>query len=98
MSKTDKPSFDIDYIARLARLELTDSERSRFEEQLGKIIDYFQELQSTDTDGVEPTAHANPIYDVMRDDTPGETLSPSDALANAPDAANGQVRVPRVVE
>jgi aspartyl-tRNA(Asn)/glutamyl-tRNA(Gln) amidotransferase subunit C len=90
--------FDIDYIAKLARLELSEQERSVFTEQLGKILDYFQKLGEVDTRGVEPMAHATPLYDVLREDVAVEPLPIAAALRNAPAATENQVVVPRVVE
>ncbi len=90
--------FDINYVAQLARLELTEEEKSKFTGQLGKIIDYFQKLGEVDTDGVEPTAHANAIYDVLREDVTGTPFRQDEALRNAPQSAEGQIVVPRVID
>lgn len=94
----DIEQFDIDYVAKLARLELSDAEKEKFTSQLGKIIEHFQKLALTDTEGVEPTAHANPIYDVLREDVPGTPFTPEQALTNAPQSSSGQIVMPRVVE
>lgn len=96
MASTEE--FDIHYVAKLARLELSASEKVTFTEQLGKIIDYFQKLGEVDTEGVEPTAHATPLYDVIRLDVPGLPLSREAALRNAPQRNENQIIVPRVVE
>jgi aspartyl-tRNA(Asn)/glutamyl-tRNA(Gln) amidotransferase subunit C len=96
MAKHDP--FDIDYVAKLARLELSEQERTLFTEQLGKILDYFQKLGEVDTSGVEPMAHATPLYDVLREDLPADPLPISSALLNAPAATENQIIVPRVVE
>lgn len=90
--------FDIDYVAKLARLELTEEEKVKFTNQLGKIIDHFQKLSLIDTEDVEPTAHANPIFDVLREDVPGTPFTQDQALGNAPKSSAGQVIMPRVVE
>jgi aspartyl-tRNA(Asn)/glutamyl-tRNA(Gln) amidotransferase subunit C len=92
------PEFDINYVAKLARLDLSAEEQERYNQQLGKILDYFQMLNEVDTSGVDITAHAVPLFDVMREDLPGDTLSQELALANAPKSAEGQIVVPRVVE
>ena len=94
----DIEQFDIDYVAKLARLELSDAEKEKFTSQLGKIIEHFQKLALIDTENVEPTAHANPIYDVLREDVPGTPFTTEQALANAPQSSSGQVVMPRVVE
>lgn len=90
--------FDINYVTQLARLELTDAEKEKFTGQLGKIIDHFHKLSEVDTDGVEPTAHANPIFDVLREDVTGTPFTQEEALKNAPKSAHGQVVMPRVIE
>jgi len=96
MASTDE--FDIEYVAKLARLELSDEEKVKFTGQLGKIIDYFHKLGEVNTEGVEPTAHANPIYDVLREDVPGIPFTQEAALQNAPKSTDNQIVVPRVVE
>jgi aspartyl-tRNA(Asn)/glutamyl-tRNA(Gln) amidotransferase subunit C len=96
MSATNE--FNIDYVAKLARLELSEAEKQRFSEQLGKVLDYFQMLRGVNTEGVEPMAHAVPLYDVMREDRAGATLTVPQALRNAPKSAEDQILVPRVVE
>ena len=93
----DKPSIDIDHVANLARIHLTDEEKKTYASQLGKVLDYFARLDEIDVSGVEPTAHAAPVYNVWREDIPGPTLPPSEAVRNAPMARDGQVVMPRVV-
>ena len=61
-------NIDVNYVADLARLELTEDESERFSKQLSKIIDFVKQLESLDTDSIEPMAHATPVYDVMRSD------------------------------
>ena len=80
----DKDAFDIDYVTQLARLELTEGEKAKFKDQLGKILEYFQTLAAIDTEGVEPMAHANPIFDVLREDKAGTPFTQEQALKNAP--------------
>lgn len=90
--------FDIEYVAKLARLELTEAEKVKFTGQLEKIIDYFHKLSSVDTENVEPTAHANPIYDVLREDVAKTPFTQEQALKNAPKSSAGHVVMPRVIE
>ncbi len=97
--------LDIDYIAQLARIALSDEEKKRFSEQLGTIIDYVQQIQQVDVEGVEPMAHAFSIYNVYRPDEAGPTLTPEEVLMNAPVLPSGkkasrenQLIVPKVVE
>lgn len=97
--------LDIDYIAELARLALKEDEKIRLTGQLEGILEYIQQLQNVDVEGVEPTAHAFSIYNVYRADEPGPTFTPEEALMNAPLLASGkrairedQLVVPKIVE
>ncbi len=90
--------IDVDHVARLARLTLTAEEKARIGEQLGKILTYIDALNRLDTVGVEPTTHAVPVVNVMRDDEVGPCLTPDEALANAPDRVEQFFRVPRIIE
>ncbi len=90
--------LDIQHTAKLARLQLTEAEAAKFTSQLESILDYMRTLEAHDLSDVEPTAHAMPIYDVWRDDEPGESFTNAEALANAPKKAQGQFLMPRVVE
>lgn len=89
--------IDVRYVADLARLELTDEECATFQPQLDSILRYAESLGSLDVEGIEPTAHPVPVYDVMRDDTPGTSLPQEAVLQNAPDQAQQQIRVPKVI-
>ena len=91
-------NVDVDHVARLARLHLDDAEKARMREQLVKILMYIDTLRALDTEGVEPTAHAVPVVNVMRDDEVRPCLSQEDMLANAPDRADEFFRVPRIIE
>jgi len=89
---------EVQHVARLARLHLTDDELERMREQLDAILAYIDKLRQLDVDGVEPTSHAVPLMDVMRDDALGPCLTQDEALANAPDRADEFFRVPRIIE
>ncbi len=89
---------DVEHVARLARLALSESERVRMREQLSAILEYIDKLKAIDVEGVEPTSHAVPLVNVMRDDEPGPCLPQADALANAPDRVGELFRVPRIIE
>ncbi len=89
--------IDVRYVAGLARLHLTDEECAVFQPQLDAILNHARSLLDLDVEGIEPTAHAVPVYDVMRDDTPGESLPVERVLANAPEQAQQQIRVPKVI-
>ena len=89
---------DVEHVARLARLALTDAELEKMREQLNGILAYIEKLNALPTEDVEPTSHAVPMVNVMRDDTPGPCLPRDEALANAPDRAGEFFRVPRIIE
>ena len=90
--------IDIDYVAKLARIELTDDEKITYSRQLGQILEYFERLSKIDVSGVEPSAHAHAIYNVMRDDVETPAMSVADALMNAPASRENQICVPKVVD
>ena len=90
--------MDIDYVANLARIELTSQEKEKFQGQLGDVLKYFEKLQEVDVEGVEPTAHAFPRFNVWDKDLAIDGFSAEEALLNAPKSRNEQVVVPKVVE
>lgn len=89
--------IDVRRIAVLARLELTEAEVAAFGHQLDAILGHIEQLSQLDVAGIEPTAYATPIPAPMRDDTPWQSLPTAAFLQNAPDQAQQQVRVPKVV-
>ena len=89
---------EVQHVARLARLHLTDDELERMREQLDAILAYIDKLRELDVEGVAPTSHAVPLVDVMRDDALAPCLPQEEALANAPDRAGEFFRVPRIIE
>lgn len=90
--------IDVAYIARLAKLELTEAETDKFSEDLNQVLAYVAQLEQWDTTNVEPMYHPLPVFDALRKDIPGSSLSNEAALANAPAQEDGQFRVPKVVE
>jgi aspartyl-tRNA(Asn)/glutamyl-tRNA(Gln) amidotransferase subunit C len=90
---------DVERIASLAHLELTDDEKHLFTRQLAEILAYAEQVQAVDTSGVAATAHVLAAERVERDDAPRPSLPVADAVANAPDADvdAGLFRVPRVI-
>ena len=96
MAKTSDP--DVAYVARLARLNLTDAETELFQKQLGDVLKYAEKLTEMDVSHVEPAAHALPIFNVFREDTPRDWFTAEQALSNAPRQANGLFIVTKVVE
>lgn len=97
MSKTNE-GIDVGYVAKLACIDLTDEERVLFQGQLDQVLHYVEQLNELDVDHVEPTAHAIPVYNVLRRDELGESLDHDDIIANAPAATNGQIRVPKIID
>lgn len=90
--------FDISYVAELARLELSDEDKTRLGVQLGDILKYVALLKEADVAGVEPTAHSVPLVNVARRDQTHPGLSHEAAMKNAPREANGLFMVPKIVE
>lgn len=87
---------DVEHIAHLARLALTPDEVEQYRRQLSAILEHFETLKQVDTSAVPPTATVLPLRTVMREDAVRPGLSTEDALANAPDRADGYFRVPAV--
>lgn len=92
------PEIDVRYVAQLARLSLTAEEASRFQAQLGQILEFADALRAVDVEGVEPTAHPGGLLNVLRADEARESFSAAEALANAPRQASGLFMVPKVIE
>ncbi len=90
--------LNIDHVAHLARLALTPEEKAKFSSQLGEVLAYIEQLKKVDVTGVEPTAHAFPVYNVWADDVAQPGLSVEAALKNAPAQRNNMIVVPKVVE
>lgn len=90
--------LNIDYLANLARLALTDEEKVRFARQLGDILHYVDKLRQVDVTGVEPMAHAAPVFNVWQADVPRPGLTVEQALRNAPAQRDNMIVVPKVVE
>ncbi len=89
---------DVEHVARLTRLALTEAELERMREQLNSILTHLDTLRGVDTEGVEPTAHAVDLVNVMREDEVEPCLPQDSMLANAPDRSGELFRVPRIIE
>jgi aspartyl-tRNA(Asn)/glutamyl-tRNA(Gln) amidotransferase subunit C len=89
---------DVEHVARLARLELNDDELERMREQLNAILGYIDKLRELDVTNVEPTSHAVPLVNVMREDEVVPCFPQDQMLANAPDRVGELFRVPRIIE
>lgn len=89
---------EVDAVALLARLELTEEETKTFTGQMDAILAYVEKLNELNTDGIVPTSHAVPVENAFRDDAVRPSLGVENALANAPDRVEGFFRVPKVIE
>jgi aspartyl-tRNA(Asn)/glutamyl-tRNA(Gln) amidotransferase subunit C len=88
----------VEHVARLARLEVSEDEKAMFARQLSGILTYMDQLKELDTNEVEPTATVLPTDNVFRDDNVLPSLTQERALANAPDQTDGFFRVPKILE
>ncbi len=94
----DAGHIDVRHVADLARLNLTEEEAELFGRQLDQVLDYVSQLEEAEVAHVEPTAHAVPVQDVLREDEPCCGLDRDVILANAPAVRGKQFVVPRMVE
>lgn len=88
---------DVEYIASLARLEVSEDEKASMTKELGAILDYIDQLNEADTDNVEPTAFMSPEHDPLRNDEVKKSLSREEALSNGPSVKKGHFAVPKVI-
>ena len=89
---------DVQYVANLARLELTDEELGNLTKQLDGILTYMNKLNELDTEGIEPLSHVLPLKNVYREDKVTSSLPVEEALKNAPCREGGFFKVPKVIE
>ncbi|MBT1072275.1 Asp-tRNA(Asn)/Glu-tRNA(Gln) amidotransferase subunit GatC [Pelotalea chapellei] len=89
---------NVEHVARLARLELSDEEKNLFAGQMDAILAYVEKLKELDTDGVLPTSHAVPMENAFREDVTEPPIGTEKALANSPDRADAFYRVPQIIE
>jgi len=90
--------IDIEHVARLARLELSDEEKERLRAQLGLILEHAAKVGEVAAGDVPPTAYAIPRSNVFRPDESAPSLPREDVLANAPEVEDDRFKVPRIVE
>ena len=91
-------SQEVEYVAHLARLEITDKEKDKFTAQLNDILRYIDKLNELNTKGVEPMSHAIAVTNAFREDNIVDSIGTKKSLANAPDARGEFFRVPKVIE
>lgn len=89
---------DIESVAYLSRLELSDEEKDKLTGHINRLLDNFQKLQELDTENVEPTSHVIPVSNVFRKDESRPSLPPEEVVSNGPQVAENCFVVPRVVE
>jgi aspartyl-tRNA(Asn)/glutamyl-tRNA(Gln) amidotransferase subunit C len=89
---------EVEYVAHLARLEISDKEQEKLTAQLNDILLYIDKLNELDTTGVEPMSHAIAVTNAFREDKIVDSLGTEKSLANAPDARGEFFRVPKVIE
>ena len=89
--------IDVSYVAKLARLELSEAEVAEFQPQIEAILGFAESLSKLDVSGVDSSTQADQVFGRMRNDVPGISLTQEAMLQNAPDHAQGQIRVPKVV-
>ncbi|WP_256761251.1 Asp-tRNA(Asn)/Glu-tRNA(Gln) amidotransferase subunit GatC [Cohnella sp. WQ 127256] len=89
---------DVEHVANLARLELSEVEKEQFAGQLNAILKYAEKLNQLDTDGITPTSHVLPLANVMREDIVKPSWPIEKVLLNAPEEEDGQFKVPAVLE
>lgn len=89
---------DVEHVANLARLELSAEEKDTYTGQLNAILKYAEQLNALDTEGVEPTSHAVPLFNVLREDVTKPSLPIEKVILNAPEEEEGQFKVPAVLE
>jgi aspartyl-tRNA(Asn)/glutamyl-tRNA(Gln) amidotransferase subunit C len=90
--------FDVRYTSQLARLDLSEAEAAKFQEQLTHILGYVEKLKEVNVEGVNPTAHSSELCNVFRADAERDWFTTEQALANAPRQANGLFIVTKVLE
>jgi aspartyl-tRNA(Asn)/glutamyl-tRNA(Gln) amidotransferase subunit C len=91
---------DLEHIAWLSRLELSEEDKEKYTPKLNSVLDYFGELDEVDTEGVEPTYHILPMNNVFREDevnAPSKPLTQEEALSNAPKKQDGFFKAPRMM-
>ena len=90
--------MDIEKVAKLARLELSEQEKETFGNQLDQILTYMEQLNRLDTAGIEPTSHAIPVYNAFREDEARPSFPKEEVLGIGPDEEEGHFKVPRIIE
>ena len=97
MGKRHISRDEVEHVAWLARIELSEEEKRLFTEQFNQILDFFEKIDEVDTEGVPPTYHVLDLLNVYRGDRIGPSLATEEALKNAPKEEKGFFKAPRIV-
>ncbi len=89
---------EVEHVAHLARVGMTEEDIERFSHQLSDVLDYFERLDRVDIEGVPPTSHTLPLHNVMREDETAPPFDVDDILANAPNQEERRFRVRAILE
>lgn len=89
---------EVEHVAKLARLAVTEEEKERYSQQLSNILTYIEKLKELDTSKVEPTSHVLPMKNIFREDEVRPSLPREEILKNAPDRTEEFFRVPKIIE
>lgn len=92
------PRIDVARVCELAHFDICAEEMAEFQGQLDNILGYVEKLNELDLDGIEPTMYGQPVVNMFREDVVTESLPRELILANAPDSANDEIKVPKIVE
>ena len=87
---------DVEHVAKLARLELTEEEKELYTKQLGDVLKYVDQMNEVDTANVKPMTQVIDFCNVMREDKVVQEISKEDLMANAPEEENGFFKVPKI--
>lgn len=87
---------DVEHVAKLARLELTEEEKELYTKQLGDVLKYVDQMNEVDTSNVKPMAQVVDLVNVMREDVVHYEHTKEELMANAPDEENGFFKVPKI--
>lgn len=96
--KIDAGKMDVAYVARLARLHLSEDEITTLQSQLDQIVGYVKKIDQLDLSGIEPTSHAWPVQNIFRKDDVMPGIDHESIMTNAPSQISGQFCVPRIIE
>lgn len=99
MTRRRKPILtkeEVEHIAELAKVSISEDEKALFRDQLERILEYFKKIDELELEGVEPTTHVMDIFNVFREDVVKESLQPEDVLENAPEREGRYFKAPRV--